>query len=209
MNYTIFNLSLRNHKLYVFSLGDVKNLFPNENIKTIKNNFSRWLSKGYLARLKRNLYKLVEQGSELKVPDLYIANKLYKPSYISLETALSIYSMIPDIAAAVTSITTLPTRTFKNKYGSFFYRACQKRAFTGYRLMSYEGFKVYIADKEKALVDFLYFRLRSGISLNLKEERFNKNILRKMDWKKAFRYGRLFNNKTVRTLRQCKEYILC
>ena len=209
MDYAQFSLSLRNHKLYVFSLEDVKNLFPDGKPKSIKNNFIRWLSKGYLLRLKRNLYKFVEQGSELKIPDLYIANRLYGPSYVSLETALSIYSIIPDVAMGVTSVTTLPTRTFKNKYGLFFYRTCQKRAFTGYRLMSYEGFKVYIADKEKALVDFLYFRLRSGIFLNFMEERLNKNILRKMDWKKVFRYARFFNNKTVRALKQCKEYFKC
>lgn len=207
MDYLRFSLLLRSHKLYVFSLEDIKNLFPREKSKTIKNNLIRWLSKGYLARLKRNLYKLVEQGSELKIPDLYIANRLYEPSYISLETALSIYSIIPDIASGVTSIATMPTRTFRNKYGSFLYRSCQKTAFTGYRLMLYEGFKVYIADKEKALVDFLYFRLRSGYSLDFSEERLNKKILSRMNWRKAFKYAKLFNKKTVNTLKLCKEYV--
>lgn len=209
MNYLELSSALRSHKLYVFSLKDIKNLFPHEKEKSIKNNFIRWISKGYLLRLKRNLYKLVEQGSELRVPDLYIANKLYEPSYISLETALSIYSIIPDVAIGVTSLTTLPTRTFKNRYGAFFYRTCQKRAFTGYRLMLYEGFKVYIADKEKALVDFLYFRLYSGSSLDFVEERLNKKILKKIDWKKAFHYASFFNQRTIKVAKECKEYVKC
>jgi len=195
--------------MYLFTLGDIKNLFPDEKVKTIKNNFIRWLSKRYFVRLKRGLYEFVEQGGELKIPDLYIASRLYEPSYVSLETALSIYSIIPDIAAAVTSVTSRPTRTFKNKYGSFFYRTCQKKAFTGYRIMLYEGFKVWIADKEKALIDFLYYRSRLGQSLDFDEERLNKEILKKINWVKAFHYVKLFNKKTVKLTKKCEEYVKC
>lgn len=209
MDYTKLGSALRSHRMYIFTSEDVKNLFPNEKVKTIKNNLGRWLSKGYFVRLKRDLYEFVEPGLELNIPDLYVANRLYEPSYVSLETALSIYSIIPDIAAGVTSVTARPTRTFRNKYGSFFYRTCREGAFTGYRLMSYEGFKVCIADKQKALVDFLYYRLRSTSSLDFNQERFNKKILKKIDWRKASRYARLFNHKTIKALEECKEYIKC
>lgn len=209
MDYLRLSSTLRSHKMYLFSLGDIQNLFPKEKLKTIKNNLSRWLSKGYIARLKRDLYEFVDKGAEFKIPDLYVANRLYEPSYVSLETALSIYSIIPDIAAGVTSVTAQPTRRFKNKYGAFFYRTCKREAFTGYRLMLYEGFKVNIADKEKALVDFLYFRLRLGQSLDFSEERLNKKILKKMDWKKVFRYSMLLNKKTMKALKECQEYAKC
>ncbi|MBM3254173.1 MAG: hypothetical protein FJZ16_07965 [Candidatus Omnitrophica bacterium] len=210
MNYIKLSLVLRSHKMYLFALEDVKNLFPDEKPKTIKNNLIRWLSKGYFVRLKRNLYEFIDRGPGLKIPDVYVANRLYEPSYVSLETALSIYSIIPDIAVSVTSITTRPTRTFKNNYGSFFYRTCQRKAFTGYRLMSYEGFKVNIADKEKALVDFLYYRLRSGNILNFSQERLNKRILKRIDWKKVFQYAGLFSNsRMIKLLKECKEYVKC
>ncbi len=209
MDYVTLSLNLRNHKMYIFTLEDVKNFFPNENTKTVKNNFVRWISKGYFLRLKRDLYELVDKGVVVKIPDVYVANRLYEPSYVSLETALSIYSIIPDIAVSVTSITTRPTRTFKNNYGSFFYRTCQKKAFTGYRLMSYEGFKVNIADKEKALVDFLYYRLRSGNILNFSQERLNKRMLKKIDWEKAFNYAKVFNKRTIGLVKECKEYVKC
>jgi predicted transcriptional regulator of viral defense system len=155
------------------------------------------------------LYEFSGYEPELKIPDLYVANRLYEPSYVSLETALSIYSIIPEIAAGVTSVTTRPTRTFKNKYGLFLYRTCKSEAFTGYRLMLYEGFKVYIADKEKSMVDFLYYRLRLGHSLDFDEERLNKKILKKIDWEKAFRYARLFNKRTIEAVKKCEEYVKC
>ena len=209
MEYIKLISELKKNKVYLFSLKDIENLFPHEKVKTIKNNLTNWISKGYFIRLKRDLYEFVEPGIEFKISDVYVANRLYEPSYVSLETALSIYSIIPDIAAGVTSVTIRPTRIFKNKYGLFMYRTCQSRAFTGYRLMLYEGFKIYIADKEKALVDFLYYRLRLGKPLNFEEERFNKEILKKIDWKKALSYAALFNNKTVNALKECKGYVKC
>ncbi|RKY42603.1 MAG: hypothetical protein DRP85_02400 [Candidatus Makaraimicrobium thalassicum] len=209
MDYNALSSALRKNKLYLFTLRDIQNLFPGEKEKTIKNNLNRWLSKGYLIRLRKNLYEFIEQGAEAKIPDLYVANRLYEPSYVSLETALSIYSIIPGIAAGVTSVTTRPTRTFKNRYGSFFYRTCKKTAFTGYRLMLYNGFKTYIADKEKALVDFLYYRLRSGFPLDIEGERFNKKILKEIDWGNALHYAGLFNKRTIKALKNCKEHIKC
>lgn len=209
MDYMSLSSALRSNKLLIFTLRDVKNLFPAEKEKTIKNNFVRWRSKGYFVRLKNGLYEFIEKGSEPRIPDLYVANRLYEPSYISLESALSFYSIIPDIAAGVTCVTSRPTRTFRNKYGSFFYRSCRRRAFTGYRLMLYDGFKIQIADKEKALVDFLYYRLRAGFPIDFDAERFNSNVLKSMNWRRAFYYAGLFNTKTAGILKKCKEHMKC
>ena len=209
MEYIKLLTALKRNNLYIFSLQDIENLFPDENLKTLKNNLTRWLKKGRFARIKRELYEFIDPASQLAIPDLYIANKIYSPSYISLETALSIHSIIPDIAVQVTSVTTRQTRVFKNKYGAFFYRACQKRAFTGYRIMNYEGFKVFIADKEKALVDFVYYRLRSNGAMDLKEERFDKNILKKINWAKVNKYAKLFNARTLFTVKKLKERVKC
>lgn len=209
MNYISLCSALRRNKVLLFKLGDIKNLFPDEKEKTIKNNFIRWVSKGYFYKIRKDLYEFVEQGFNKVVPDFYIANRIYKPSYVSLETALSFYSIIPDVAAGVTSLTTLPTRTFKNKHGVFYYKSCRKKAFTGYRLMMYDGCKVHIADKEKALTDFFYYRVRSGFPFNFEEERFNKRILMKLNWKKVFYYAELFNNKTMKALHACKEDAKC
>lgn len=207
MDYYRLSQQLKVNKVYLFTLRDLENLFPREKAKTLKNNLTRWVRKKRIVRLKRDLYEMAEPGSESKIPDLYVANKLYFPSYISLETALSIYSIIPEVAVNVTSVTTRPTRVFKNRYGQFFYRTCQRKAFNGYYLMKYEGTKIYIADKEKALVDFLYYRLRSGRSLNLKEERLNEQILKEMNWSKSLKYAKLFNKRVVKIVKEIKCYL--
>jgi len=209
MKYLDLISELKKNKLIIFSLRDIENLFPEENLKTLKNNLGRWVKKALLLRLRKNLYEFIEPGSESNIPDVYVGNKLYAPSYISLETALSIYSLIPDIAVQVTSLTTLPTREFKNRHGSFFYRRCQKKAFTGYKLMQYEGVKILIADKEKALVGFIYFSIRQKEPLDFDEERLERDLVKKLNWSKTLKYAKLFNKKTVSALLELKEWAKC
>jgi hypothetical protein len=75
--------------------------------------------------------------------------------------------------------------------------------------MLYEGFKVCLADKEKTLVDFFYYRLRESGNLNFSEERLNKKVMRDLNWKKIFGYAKYFNHKTMKSLEDCKEYAKC
>lgn len=193
----------------IFSLRDIRNVFPDANVATLKNNLTNWLKKGYIERLKRDLYACVEPILESEIPDFYVANRLYTPSYVSLETALSLYNIIPEIAAQVTSVTTKPSREFKNRHGVFIYRSCRKRAFTGYRIVAYEGYKVLIADEEKALVDFLYFKQRQGLSIDFEEERFDAEILKGIEWKKAEEYAERFNLVTINKLQDCRNWSEC
>lgn len=209
MKYIDLLSRLKMNDLNIFSLRDIENLFPEENLKTMKNNLGRWTEKKLLYRLRKNLYELIEPGVKRNIPDVYIANKLYTPSYISLETALSIYSIIPDIAYNVISISTLPTRKFSNKYGSFYYRSCQKKAFTGYRLMTYEGYKILMADKEKALVDFTYYSIRQKGPLDFEEERFEMDIVAKLNWDRVSKYAKMFNIKTEDTMLKMKGWSGC
>ncbi|PKP57520.1 MAG: hypothetical protein CVT89_04405 [Candidatus Altiarchaeales archaeon HGW-Altiarchaeales-2] len=66
-----------------------------------------------------------------------------------------------------------------------------------------------IADKEKALADFLYYYLRSGFSPDFDEERFNKRILKEINWEKVFHYAELFNKNTIKAAKDCEEYVKC
>lgn len=201
MNYVGFLRMLRRNGLVLFTLHDVEMLFPKTKPKTIKNDLTNWLAKGYITRLKRNLYECIQPSDKTHIPDYYMANKLYQPSYVSLEAALSFYNMIPEEASEVTSITTKPTRTIKNKYGVFTYRTCKKNAFLGYRIMRIDGYRTLIADREKALVDFIHYRLFDG-ELDFKEERFNKQMPSKLSLRKVHGYAKKFNEKTLEAIKK-------
>lgn len=113
----------------------------------------RYARRGLLRRLKRGLY-----AAEARLPSKWtLANRLYRPSYISLESALSYYGLIPETVYSVTSVTTKSTREFEVLGTSYSYRAIKRAAFTGYRGIEIEGRPVLMAEKEKALADYLYF----------------------------------------------------
>ncbi len=182
---------LQKNRFYLFSLDELRVFYPNESSANLKKELYRWRSKGLIVRLKKGLYELAFP-QDMAIPDMVIANKLYEPSYVSLETALSYYSIIPEVAMAVTSITTKPTRRFKNKHGLFLYHTVKYASFTGYYLEKMSGFEVMLAEPEKAAADYLYFKERRGENVDFEAERFDKKIISKMNKKKLEKYARGF-----------------
>jgi len=176
MKFKDFYKTIADNKFYVFSYQDIRSFYQGENRENLKKMIYRWKRKGWIYPLKRGLYELT-YPEDFNIPDLYIANKLYTPSYISLETALSIYSIIPEVSMAVTSVTTKPTRKFKNKHGLFLYRSVKPKSFCGYYVEIMGSYEILIAEPEKALVDFLYFNKK----LNFERERFDKKIISELD----------------------------
>lgn len=108
---------------------------------------------GLFLRLKKGLYAL---KTDLP-PEEEIANRLYRPSYLSFEYALAAHNILPEMPYAVTSATTKPTRAFTVGERTFAYLTIKRAAFTGYVPARRAGRTVLIAEPEKALVDYLYF----------------------------------------------------
>lgn len=142
-----------------------------------------YTKKGLLVRLRRGLYALKDaQPSEEA-----IANALYQPSYISLEYALAKYGIIPEMPYTVTSVTTKATANFTVKGREFTYTRIKAVAFTGYGPEKNNGRTVFLAEPEKALVDYLYLVSLGKRSLN---DRF---YLNRLDKQKIKSYAKLFN----------------
>lgn len=111
------------------------------------------IQKGVFVRLKKGFFALARNFPG----DFYLANNLYYPSYVSLDTALSYYGLIPETIYIITSITTKPTREFKVKDRVFVYHKIKKQAFTGFITKKIGEESIYIATPEKGVADFLYF----------------------------------------------------
>lgn len=182
---------LEKNKYFVFSFEDLLLFYPNETKGNLKKLIFRWKNKGLIYSLKRGLYELT-YPRDFTISDLHIANKLYNPSYVSLETALSYYSIIPEVSMAVTSITTKPTRRFKNKHGLFIYRTIKTRAFTGYFVEKQRDFDVLIAEPEKAFIDYLYFKAHRNKNFTFQDERFDEDAVQRLNKKKMRKYAKLY-----------------
>jgi len=192
MKFDTLYRTLEKNKYYVFSCGDILSFYPKEKRNNLKKMISRWSEKGWIHPLKRGLYEL-SYPRDLTIPDLYIANKLYSPSYVSLETALSNYSIIPEVSMAVTSLTTKPTRRFKNEHGLFIYRTVKADAFMGYYVEKNGALDILMAEPEKALVDYLYFKKYRNKEFNLKDERIDKDRVSRLSKTKLNRYAKLYH----------------
>ncbi len=134
------------------------------------------IKKGAFVRLKAGLFAIRNKFPS----DFAVANRLYFPSYISLESALSYYNLIPETVYAVTSVTSKATREFEVVNRLFDYRKIKKEAFTGYIPKLINGEMVYIATPEKAVADYLYFIKLGKKSVNdrLDISKLDQNILK-------------------------------
>lgn len=182
---------LRRQKLWIFTPKDLALLFPEQSRRLTTLQLHQWAKKGWLTRLKRGLYELVFP-EPVSLPDFYIANKLYEPSYVSLETALSHYQLIPEMAAQVTSVTPKPTRRFTNTHGLFIYFSLTPEVFQGACVVRLQGVSVLMAEPEKALTDWIYSKLRKGENPLKAQDRWNKAKLARLNSGKINRYAALF-----------------
>ncbi len=183
VNQTNFAAKIKGKQLFIFSAGDIRALFGVSAV-AVAGLLHRYKKRCFITQIKRGLYVF----PDALPPDVYIANKLYSPSYISLEFALSYHGIIPENVYEITSVTTKATRRFEALKKLFSYRKIKKVAYTGYGVERQGGVSFYIADAEKAFVDTNYLRLMN----NQKPiSRFNKE---KINFLKALRYAKLFNN---------------
>ncbi len=178
--------TLKSKGILFFSPQELSDIF--DVTKTATASFiASNLKSGLFLKLKANCYVLKDSQ-----PSLYfLANKLYQPSYVSLETALSFYGVIPETVYTLTSLTTKPTREFFTPKGTFSYQKIKKTVFFGYLPLKIENNLVYFASIEKALADYLYFVDLKKISLN---ERLD---LKKINKKELLKWCLLFNRPSL------------
>jgi predicted transcriptional regulator of viral defense system len=145
---------------------------------------------GLLVRLKKGLYSLkTDLPSEQE-----IANRLYAPSYISFEYALAFYNLLPEMVYAVTSATTKPTRVFTVADKAFTFTTIKPKAYTGYYLNKQAGRGFFIAEPEKALVDYWYLVTLGKRPVN------DRLSLANLDKDKLKIYARLFGRERLMRL---------
>jgi predicted transcriptional regulator of viral defense system len=134
--------------------------FSYQDIIKIDPSFDRrrlveWQAKKYILKIRKGYYCFPRKDYNENYLML-ISNRIYKPSYISLATALSYYNLIPEAVYLFTGISTRKTMYFETPLGNFEYHRLKKELFFGYRLVQFGEYSIRIADMEKALLDFFY-----------------------------------------------------
>lgn len=126
------------------------------------SQLSRWVRAGKLLRLRRGLYAVAPPYRAAPVEPFEVANALVRPSYVSEESALAFYGMIPEAVFSVSSMTTGRSGRRSTPLGAFDYRHVTTELFMGYRRIDLAaGRGAFVATPEKALLDLIYLRPRA------------------------------------------------
>jgi len=139
-----------------------------------------------------------------------VANKIYEPSYVSLESALAYYEIIPETVFGVTSISSRKTKHYESIWGLFGYRSVKPQYMIGYQVIeNTPGIKFKIAYLEKALLDYLYLNSEIRSLADFEGLRWNRTqLLGLLDHPTFARYLILFDKKALENrVNQFMEYL--
>ncbi len=145
----------------LFTVSDLRKLLDIENDNTVYKQAGVLVQIGLLQRAMKGVYIL----SADKPSDFELANSLYHPSYVSLESALSYYGILIQSPRQVTSVTPQLTRSVKAMGKEFSFAHLDRKYYSHYHKV--DGF--LIATPEKAFVDACFFAALGRASLHLDE----------------------------------------
>src|SRR3989338_1921046 len=152
LNLLFVENTLREKGIKIFTVLEFERIFGVSKTAT-KKFLEKYTKKGFFGRPRQSFYvtNFNPSGSFL------IDNKIYQPSYISFETALSFYHIIAETVSAVTSATPRASREFRFGEQVFIYSTIKKDIYSFYTPTMILNETILIAEREKALADFLYF----------------------------------------------------
>lgn len=149
-----------------FTSQDVATLFPDSPDKRY-GLVKRAISGGEIIHIRRGLYCLAPKYQKKKLNLYALAEHIYGPSYISLESALSWHGWIPEAVYTMTSVSLGKSKEFTTPLGAFSYsRVPQKVFYAGVeRLMDDAGDIFLMASPIKALADYVYVHKKDWTGL--------------------------------------------
>jgi predicted transcriptional regulator of viral defense system len=180
--------------LPAFNLNDVRKLDPDFH----RQQLNYWHNHGYIKPLAGGYYILADRAPD----EMYlfmVANKIYEPSYISLESALAYYEVIPETVFGVTSVSSRKTKQYESPWGVFSYRSVKPQYMIGYRVIENSpGNRFKIASLEKALLDYLYLNSDIHSIADFEGLRWNRTqLLRLLDHSIFVKYVNLFDKRAL------------
>ncbi len=159
-------------------------LAGNVDPKLIRVQLSRWVKAGKIFQLRRGLYSIAPPYQKKQPHPFLIANHLQKASYVSLQSALSFYGLIPEVVNITISVSTGRPERLETPLGIYEFRHIRTELLFGYRMAELGEENALIATPEKALLDLIYLQPGSNSMAYLKElrlqntEKLDKDLLR-------------------------------
>jgi len=125
----------------------------------VRRQLSRWVNTGRVRQLRRGLYTLAPPYQKVVPHPFLVANALVTGSYVSGQSVLAHFGLIPEYVPVTLSVTTSRPAQWK---GGYIFRHVAPRLFFGYQSVELsENQSAFIATPEKALLDLAHLTPKS------------------------------------------------
>jgi predicted transcriptional regulator of viral defense system len=158
-------------------------LDPND----VRRQLSRWVSAGKLKQLRRGLYALAPPYQKQIPHPFLVANYLMPGSYVSAQSALAYYGLIPEYVARTSSVTTGRPARWED---GFHFQHLAPHLFFGYQSVDVASEQsAFVATPEKALLDLAHLTPNADSLDYLRQlrlqnlERLNLERLHELAWR--------------------------
>ena len=178
--------------------------------KNLDKKIDRLSRISYLKTLKKGVYTSSSfyERVDKELYAQYLANRLRQPSYLSLEYVLAKEGLIPESVYSLTSVTLKTPRSYTNFIANFTYRNIQKPLFCGYEVKIWQGKKIYLASKAKALFDYFYLNRSADPERAVTDARINREGLTEKDLTELTKYVDLAKSrKMTKILQFIRTYV--
>lgn len=133
-------------------------LAGNINPKIVRLQLTRWVNSRRIYQLRRGLYSIAPPYQKIKPHPFLVANHLQRSSYVSLQSALAFYGLIPENVNITVSVTTGRPERLETPLGIFEFRHIKSNLLFGYQMIDLGGQNALVATPEKALLDLVYLQ---------------------------------------------------
>lgn len=178
-------IDLHKQRATVFTLKDITLLFPEIPYKNLKKNMAYFAKTGSIKKLSRGVY------AKDHYDVLELANKLYTPSYISLESVLKTAGVVFQYDSRIFAASYL-SRTIKVNGRTIEYRRLPKEILLNHRGLEIKN-EVVMAMPERAFLDAVYL---------YKDHHFDN--LSVLNWDKVMELKSIYKNRALE--RRLKDY---
>src|SRR3990172_1495410 len=119
----------------------------------VRLQLTRWTKSGRVYQLRRGLYAIAPPYQKVKPHPFLIANRMQRASYVSGQSALAFYGLIPETVHITLSVTAGRPQPLETPIGVFEFRHVKPELLRGYRMTDLGGQQALVATPEKALLD--------------------------------------------------------
>jgi len=179
-------------------------IFTSQDIKLLATDvtpsqLTAWQKNSYITKIRGGVYVFNDAKDNITPEEL--SSVIVEPSYVSLELALFRYNLIPEAIFATTCISSKNNRTHDTYLGLFNYQHLKSELYFGYVQQQGKFRPYFIAEPEKAILDFLYLHPQYNSIEDVKGLRLDIETFNDLDHKKLDVYSKAFPSRVNRLIK--------